>query len=134
MSIKEKLENVPVTRDLFEDLSEAEIKTNDILAQIALQFLNYRKKHSLSQKELAEKLGVSQALVSRWERSEHNFTIANLVNALTKLNIEVDIAFEKKIACKFPLKEDLTPKIFDVIGAQKSSTIKNYDKTLLGAS
>lgn len=132
MSIKSKLEKVPVTQDLFRGLSNSEIKTGDILAQIALQILNYRKEHSLSQKELAEQLGVSQALVSRWERAEHNFTIENLVRNFDKLGIEVDLAFDKQIKSKFERK--ITPPIgLFVINTPLKSSFDVGEYVLQGA-
>lgn len=36
--------------------------------ETANNLLEYRKKHRLSQEELAEKIGVSRQAVSKWER------------------------------------------------------------------
>ena len=56
-----------------------------------------RKQLNLSQKELAEKMGVKQSMVSRWESGECNYTIDTLVeiaNAL-KLSVQCPLTFDE---------------------------------------
>lgn len=97
MTFKEKLEHLPVSNDLFEGISKSELKTDDILAQVAIRILTERQKRNMTQKEFAEFMGVSQPLVSKWEGAEQNFVISNLVEIFDKLDIEVDVAFDKVI-------------------------------------
>lgn len=52
--------------------------------QTANRLYELRKKHGLSQEELAEKLGVSRQAVSKWERSEASPDTDNLI-ALAKI-------------------------------------------------
>jgi transcriptional regulator with XRE-family HTH domain len=52
--------------------------------ETANRLYELRKKHSLSQEELAEKLGVSRQAVSKWERSEASPDTDNLI-ALAKI-------------------------------------------------
>lgn len=47
--------------------------------ETANRLLQYRKKHSLSQEELAEKIGVSRQAVSKWERAEASPDTDNLI-------------------------------------------------------
>lgn len=47
--------------------------------EIANRLLQYRKKHNLSQEELAEKIGVSRQAVSKWERAEASPDTDNLI-------------------------------------------------------
>lgn len=43
----------------------------------------------MTQKDLAEKLNVSQGLVSRWERAETNFTLESLVRIASALDLKL---------------------------------------------
>ncbi len=52
--------------------------------EVANRLYELRKKHNLSQEELAEKLGVSRQAVSKWERSEASPDTDNLI-ALAKI-------------------------------------------------
>lgn len=47
--------------------------------ETANRLLKYRKKHNLSQEELAEKIGVSRQAVSKWERAEASPDTDNLI-------------------------------------------------------
>ena len=47
--------------------------------ETANNLLEYRKKHRLSQEELAEKIGVSRQAVSKWERGEASPDTDNLI-------------------------------------------------------
>lgn len=58
--------------------------------EIAGRLVQLRKQHSLSQEELAEKLGISRQAVSKWERAEASPDTDNLI-ALAKLyNVSLD--------------------------------------------
>ncbi len=61
---------------------------------VAAQILDYRASHSLSQRALAERLGVKQPYVTRLESGEVNPEIDTLVNISRSLGIEfmIDIA------------------------------------------
>jgi len=57
---------------------------NLMTVETANRLYELRKKHDLSQEELAEKLGVSRQAVSKWERSEASPDTDNLI-ALAKI-------------------------------------------------
>lgn len=54
------------------------------------RLIKLRKSHSLSQEELALKLGVSRQAVSKWERAESSPDTDNLVNLAKLYNISLD--------------------------------------------
>ena len=58
-------------------------------AMIAAEISMRRQELNLSQKELAAMLGVSQGLVSRWEKGDANFTLSTLVAIASVLNLEL---------------------------------------------
>jgi DNA-binding XRE family transcriptional regulator len=62
--------------------------------EFAATLLRYRAKHKLSQRALAEKLGVSQPRVVKLESGEHNPEVDTIINAVRRLGIEfvLDVA------------------------------------------
>jgi len=66
------------------------------IAQIAATIQRERKAKGYTQRELAKILGVSQALVSRWENGEENFTIATLAKISVALEMELCNPLEAK--------------------------------------
>lgn len=88
--------------------------------ETANRLFELRKKHNLSQEELAEKLGVSRQAVSKWERSEASPDTDNLI-ALAKiygLSLDELIYGQKESA-----KEDAN--------AEPKSNTKEYDDDTL---
>jgi transcriptional regulator with XRE-family HTH domain len=64
--------------------------------EIANRLYNLRKKHGLSQEELAERIGVSRQAVSKWERSESSPDTDNLI-ALSKIyGVTIDQMLNKE--------------------------------------
>ncbi|WP_238524938.1 helix-turn-helix domain-containing protein [Caldicellulosiruptor owensensis] len=55
-------------------------KLDDILVGIAVKIIQYRIKNNLSQKELAAKLGISQAMESKLESGDYNSTVNVILN------------------------------------------------------
>ena len=87
--------------DLVEALSQTmsvvEMAQTAIHVEISRTIREARKQLNLSQKELAERMGVKQSMVSRWESGECNYTIDTLVeiaNAL-KLSVQCPLTFEE---------------------------------------
>lgn len=68
----------------------------DIYYQISTAIFDYRLKHNLSQKKLAEKLGVSQPMVAKLESGDYNCTIEQLWKIANKLGFAFNIVFEEK--------------------------------------
>jgi len=58
---------------------------------VALKVLTYRTEHTLSQRDLAKELGMTQPQLARLEAGEHNPTIDTLARLAQTLNIEFAI-------------------------------------------
>lgn len=71
-------------------MNDAEYRTNqDILKLLAQRVKEYRLAARLSQKELAEKSGVSKATISHFEQSvNQNLTLNNFISLLRVLGME----------------------------------------------
>ena len=62
--------------------------------EFASTLLRYRAQHKLSQRALAERLGVSQPRIVKLESGEHNPEIDTIINAVRRLGVEfvLDVA------------------------------------------
>lgn len=67
----------------------------DMYYQISTAIFDYRLKNGLSQKKLAEKLGVTQPMVTKLESGDYNYTIEQLWKISTKLGFKFNIEFEE---------------------------------------
>ena len=85
----------PYSVDIQEDSKINEILDyTDILAEIAKELINYRKKNNLTQEQLANKLNVNQTMVSKLERGNYNATFKTLLRISYKLEENSDIFLE----------------------------------------
>lgn len=66
----------------------------DIYYEISTKIFDYRMANGWSQKKLAEVLGVTQAMVSKLESGEYNYTIEQLWKVSKKLGWKLNISFE----------------------------------------
>ena len=58
-------------------------------ASICSEIISQRIKRNMTQKEFAEFMGVSQGLVSKWEKGECNFTLSSLVRIASNLGLRM---------------------------------------------
>jgi len=67
---------------------------------LAVEVAHHRAEHDLSQRQLAERLGVHQSDVARMESGEHTPTLDRLIRVCKGLDIElmIDIRPEKRPA------------------------------------
>ena len=75
--------------DFFDHKDEnfwKEVSIDALLVDIASEFINYRADHQLSRKDLAEKLDISQSMVSKLESGEYNPTVRFLAEIAQKLS------------------------------------------------
>ncbi len=74
--------------------ADTELLFTMLQADIAASIAASRIDKGMSQKDLAESLGVSQALVSRWENGETNYTLETLVRIAVNLDIPLHSPYE----------------------------------------
>jgi len=96
MSIKDKISKAKESSWLSDYLTQEESDTAKYIAQIASIIQKQRKERGYTQHELANMLGVSQAMVSHWENGEENFSIATLVKISSALEMEWRNPLEKR--------------------------------------
>ena len=89
MAIKEKMKDAETNTWLFDELTEDERSASELIAAIAVTVQQERRAQGLTQKEFAEKLGVSQSMISQWENGEENFTVATLVRISSALGLSL---------------------------------------------
>ena len=79
--------------DLLVGLSDsfcaADMMLAGLEASICSEIISQRIKRNMTQKEFAEFMGVSQGLVSKWEKGECNFTLSSLVRIASKLGLRM---------------------------------------------
>lgn len=89
---------------LAEDLRDPEFREEwertAVARWLAVEVAHYRAEHDLSQRQLAELLGVHQSDVARMETGEHAPTLDRLIRVAKGLDIElmIDICPQKKAA------------------------------------
>lgn len=86
--------NLGNANDFFNELSEStklELELEKLLIDIACKFINYRAQHNLTQKDLAKKLKITQAMISKLESGDYNPTVKMLYDISHKLSWDFNI-------------------------------------------
>ena len=100
-----------MSKSIFDTLSPQEKRTQKIMVSISIMISDERKRRGMTQKELADCLGVNQAMVSRWESGQYNFSIQKVVEIFDKLDLKLNFELPKielpkrKAAAKFDCDE-----------------------------
>lgn len=82
---------------LEENISDKEVfELDDILYDISLSLFDFRINNDLKQKDLAEKLGVTQTMISKLESGMYNPTIEQLFKISKKLDFKFSVEFKEK--------------------------------------
>jgi len=97
-----------LARDLRDPEFRAEWERTALARWLAVEVVHFRSKHDLSQRKLAERLGVHQSDVARMETGEHTPSLSRLIRVARGLDIElmIDIRPQKK-AARLPRKRAL---------------------------
>lgn len=79
----------PTKKETLTDIDkqfQSELEYIEILYIISISIENYREKYNLTQKQLANKLQVSQEMISKLESGKCNISIKKLVEIWNKLS------------------------------------------------
>lgn len=110
--LKNDLMNDPL--NFFDDLSEDlknEMELDSLLVDLACSIINYRIDNNITQKDLAEKLGISQAMVSKIESGDYNPSVGFLFNISKKLGLNLIVEFRK------------SPKVIPIVNLKKNNAV-----------
>ena len=72
---------------LADSLSRSDIIEIMLKNTIVNALITSRVEKSMSQKQFAEFMGVSQAMVSKWESGDYNFTVSSIAKICEKLGL-----------------------------------------------
>lgn len=78
---------------IFDDTSREKVELYDIYYEISTKLFEYRIEKKWSQKKLAEVLGITQAMVSKLESGDYNYTVEQLWKISKKLGWKLNINF-----------------------------------------
>ena len=109
---------------LIDELADESIKgkfeLDDILYDISMKIFEFRIKNNLTQKQLAEKLGITQSMVSKLESGQYNPTVEQLWRISKKLGWNFKIIFGE---------DEDKPQIWDTVNFDESQNDET-DETL----
>ena len=78
---------------LSQYISKSDVYAAKVIAKVSMFIYKYRQDKNMTQKAFAEFMGVTQAMVSKWESANYNFTIETIAQISEKLNFTFDIEF-----------------------------------------
>ncbi len=91
-------EGIETTDWLTSGMTPEELATEKALAVISAEICIRRIELGWDQKRFAKEMGVSQAMVSKWESMDYNFTIGTLIKVCYKLGLEFNPEIKKRDA------------------------------------
>lgn len=83
--------------ELADDETKELLELDSILVGISLKLINFRLSNDLSQKQLAEKLQISQSMVSKLESGDYNPTVDQLWRLSKKLGWKFELLLENDV-------------------------------------
>ncbi|MFA5637622.1 MAG: helix-turn-helix transcriptional regulator [Anaerovoracaceae bacterium] len=89
--------------DIFDNVNDdvrRELELTDMLVDIACRIITYRLDNNITQKQLGEKLNITQAMVSKLESGEYNPSIGYLFKIADKLGWKFQLIIENNLTDK----------------------------------
>ncbi len=91
-----KYKKLGIANDFFNEFDEEykdKLELEKLLVDIACEFINFRMNNNLMQKDLAEMLGMTQAMISKLESGDYNPTVKMLYEISKKLSWDFNVEF-----------------------------------------
>lgn len=88
---------IEIIDELISEEAKQMFELDDILNEISMKIIKYRIGKKMTQKEFAEKLSISQVMVSKLESGNYNPTIELLWKLSKNLNWNFKITLEENI-------------------------------------
>lgn len=93
MSQLMKLANVyDIIENLHSEITTSDSYYYDILYKVSTAVFESRISKDMNQNEFSNLLGVSQAMVSKYESGDYNFTIKQICKLCEKLDLHIDFS------------------------------------------
>ncbi|MBU3210045.1 helix-turn-helix domain-containing protein [Clostridium algidicarnis] len=96
MTQKDMISAIDFINEYADDTTKLRFELDDLLYDISLKIFDYRMQNDLSQKELAKKLEVTQAMVSKLESGQYNPTVEQLWKISKRLNLNLVVSLQTK--------------------------------------
>lgn len=77
---------------LTSEMSASKLYYYDILYTLSTTVLENRLKREMTQKDFAKLLGVSQAMISKYESGDYNFTVKQICTICEKLDLNPNLS------------------------------------------
>lgn len=106
---------------LTENVPAEELLAADISSSLSNAIVRHRVSLGLTQRELAEKIGMSQSTISKWENGDMNFTIDTLADIAVKLGMSLTVELKSPVQIQ---KKDG----YRTISREKVIDIRQYQK------
>lgn len=79
--------------ELVDSLDRSEVIEAHLIAKVVSTLISARAERGMNQKQFAKYMGVSQAMVSKWETADCNFTLQSIAKICEKLNMVPNLDF-----------------------------------------
>lgn len=103
------MNDVKNERDLIVSLSanieDEEVMLLTLQGMVSAEISMKRQELKISQKEFAERMGVTQSLVSRWENGDTNYTLSTLVKICSFLGLNMQSPIVPRPAKVYPIND-----------------------------
>lgn len=105
---------------LSEDFSAEDLIFSSIVSSLAATITSVRIEKKLTQKEFAGMLDKSQAMISKWENADCNFTLKTLIEVAQKLDLQLNVELKRKPPSSAVADSEANPKILKFPGYYSS--------------